>query len=86
MANSAIIPRPSSSFGANLYSAFILVQDSYPIHSTSDLPFLEHLSCAAGTNSDVLHYGAMLKDADNLPSNRTWSMKSMICFIATLSS
>jgi hypothetical protein len=64
MAYSAIVPRPSSSFDADLYSAFISVQDSYPIHSTSDLPFLEHLSCAAGTNPDVLHYGAMLKDAD----------------------
>jgi hypothetical protein len=55
----------ASSLHDDLYSAFISVQDSYPIHSTSDLPFLEHYSCAASTNPEVLHYGPMLKDPDH---------------------
>jgi hypothetical protein len=47
-------------FDESLYSAFISIQDSYPIHSSSDLNFLEHYACAAQSNLDVLHYGAML--------------------------
>jgi len=35
------------------------------MHSTSDLPFLEHFSCPAGTDPDVPHFGAMLKDPDH---------------------
>jgi hypothetical protein len=54
----------ASSLHDDLYSAFISVQDSYPNHSTSDLPFLEHYSCAASTYPDVMDYGAMLKDPD----------------------
>jgi hypothetical protein len=41
-------------FDDNLYSAF--VQDSYPIHSGTELSFLEHFSCAAQSNPDVLHF------------------------------
>jgi hypothetical protein len=48
----------------SLYSAFISVQDSYPIHSSSDISFLEHIACAAPSNPDVLHYGSMLRDSD----------------------
>ncbi len=51
-------------FDDNLYSAFIAVQDSYPIHSGTELSFLEHFSCAAQSNPDVLHYGSMLRDPD----------------------
>jgi hypothetical protein len=53
-----------SALDAEIYSAFIAVQDSYPIHSTSDPPILEYLSCAASTDAGVLHFGAMLKDPD----------------------
>jgi hypothetical protein len=48
----------------DLFEAFIAVQDSYPMHSETNLPFLEYISCAACTNPDVLHYGSMLKDPD----------------------
>jgi hypothetical protein len=48
----------------NLYSAFIAVQDSYPIHSGTELSFLEHFSCAAQSNPDVLYFGSMLRDPD----------------------
>ena len=51
-------------FDTDLYSAFIAVQNSHPISSDHELSFLEHYSCAASTNPDVLHYGAMLKDQD----------------------
>jgi hypothetical protein len=51
-------------FDENLYSAFIAVQDSYPIHSGTELSFLEHFSCTAQSNPDVLHYGSMLRDPD----------------------
>jgi hypothetical protein len=51
-------------FDTNLYSAFIAAQDSFPIHSGTELSFLEHLSCAAHTNPDVLHFGSMLRDPD----------------------
>jgi hypothetical protein len=49
------------------------------LHSTFDLPFLEHLLCAAGTNPDVLHYGAMLKDAD-----RPAFKQDMVCEVNDL--
>jgi hypothetical protein len=51
-------------FDTNLYFAFIAAQDSFPIHSGTELSFLEHLSCAAHTNPDVLHFGSMLRDPD----------------------
>jgi len=64
LANTATASDLSSPFDDDLYSAFISVQDSYPIHLSSDLYFLKHFSCAAHTNPDVLHYGIMLKDSD----------------------
>jgi hypothetical protein len=51
-------------FDDNLYSAFIAVQDSYPIHSGTELSFLEHIACAAQSNPDVLHFGSMIRDPD----------------------
>jgi len=48
----------------SLYSAFISIQDSYPIHSPPESNFLEHYACAASSNPDVLHYGTMLHDPD----------------------
>jgi hypothetical protein len=36
----------------------------YPIHSTSNLSFLENYACVAPSNSDILHYGSMLRDPD----------------------
>jgi hypothetical protein len=47
-------------FDENLYSAFIAVQDLYPISSSTELSFIEHYACAALSNPDVLHYGSML--------------------------
>jgi len=67
LANTASTSDFSSSLDHDLYSAFISAQDFYPIHSTSDLSFLEHFSCVASTNPDVLHYGVMLKDSDQPP-------------------
>jgi len=52
-------------FDDNLYEAFIAVQNSQPMPSDNELNFLEHYACAASTNPDVLHYGAMLKDTDH---------------------
>ncbi len=54
----------TTTYDDNSYSAFISTQDSYPISSNNELSFLEHLACAASSNPDVLHYGAMLKDKD----------------------
>jgi hypothetical protein len=54
------------SFDENLYSAFISMQDSHPIHSGTELSFLEHFSCAAQSNPDVLHFGSMLHDRDRI--------------------
>jgi hypothetical protein len=54
----------STPFDESLYLAFISVQDFYPINSSSELSFLEHYACAAKSNSDVLHYGAMIRDPD----------------------
>jgi hypothetical protein len=34
------------------------------MHSSSDLPFLEHLSCVASTNPDIINFVAMLNDPD----------------------
>jgi hypothetical protein len=51
-------------FDDDVYSAFIAVQNSHPISSDNELSFLEHLACAASSNPDVLHFGAMLKDPD----------------------
>jgi len=56
---------PTTPFDPDLFEAFIAVQDSYPMHSEINLPFLEYISCAARTNPDVLHYGSMLKDPDH---------------------
>jgi hypothetical protein len=68
IANTAILDTTESSidtpFDASLYAAFIAVQDSYPITSSTELSFLEHYACASQTNPDVLHYGAMLRDPD----------------------
>jgi hypothetical protein len=55
---------PSTLFDPDLFAAFIAVQNSYPMHSSTDLPFLEYISCAARMNPDVLHYGSMLRDPD----------------------
>jgi hypothetical protein len=55
----------TNSFDDNLYEAFIAVQNSQPMPSDNELNFLEHYACAASTNPDVLHYGAMLKDPDH---------------------
>jgi hypothetical protein len=51
-------------FDESLYSAFISVQDSYPIHSITDISFIECYACAAPSNPDILHYGSMLCDPD----------------------
>jgi hypothetical protein len=39
---------------------------SYPIASSTELPFLKYHACAATTNPVVLHYGALLQDPDRL--------------------
>jgi hypothetical protein len=57
-------------FDESQCNAFISIQDSYPIKSSTDLSFLEHYACTAKSNHDVLHYGAMLKDPDR-PSFET---------------
>jgi hypothetical protein len=51
-------------FDADLYSAYIAIQDSYLIHSSTDISFLEHYACAAQSNPDVLHFGSMIRDPD----------------------
>ncbi len=37
-------------FDADFYSAYIAIQDSYLIHSSTDISFLEHYACAAQSN------------------------------------
>jgi hypothetical protein len=54
-------PRPL--FDDSTLSAFISVQDNFPITS-HERNFLEHYACAIPSNSDVLHDGAMLHDTD----------------------
>jgi hypothetical protein len=58
---SSIVDTP---FDESLYKAFIAVQDSFPIHSSTYLSFLEHYACASHTNPNVLHYSSMLCDPD----------------------
>lgn len=42
----------------------LLTSHFIPITSSSELSFLEHYACATKSNSDVLHYGAMIRDPD----------------------
>jgi hypothetical protein len=51
-------------FNEDLYSAFTAVQSSHPQPSDNEFPFLQQYACAASSNPDVLHYGAMIKDPD----------------------
>jgi len=62
LANTALptIDTALTSLDDNLVSSLITVQDSYPIHSGTNIPYLEHLSYAAKSNPDVLHYGSMI--------------------------
>jgi hypothetical protein len=66
LANTALptIDTALTSLDDNLVSSLITVQDSYPIHSGTNIPYLEHLSYAAKSNPDVLHYGSMIKDSN----------------------
>lgn len=62
LANIATIDTTSSidtPFDESLYAAFIAVQDSFPITSST-----EHYACGSHTNSDILQYSTMLCDPD----------------------